>query len=90
MSAGGSLFNLRKASKEQEAVLFCDEIRKLIPNIDEFIQRFIELRRISMSSDFLESVEYSDTVSFQDVYTLVLMSLEEYTAMEEQSNTMHM
>lgn len=66
----------RRDSDKKENRIFIDEIKKIIPNIDEFTKQFIELRKNGIDFSKLK-IEDNKNITYQDISSIVATKLEE-------------
>lgn len=66
----------RRDSNKKENMIFVDEIKKIIPNIDEFSKQFIELRKKGIDFSKLK-IEDNKNITYQDISSIMRTKLEE-------------
>lgn len=57
-----------KSRDDEEAVIFLEELKKVIPNIDEFADTFIQLREARFDSTVLDNIDLAN-ISYSQVFS---------------------
>ena len=63
-----------KNSDNKENLILNDEIRRIFPKIEEFIEKFLALRQYTTSSAILENLEL-ENVSYSSIYEYISLQL---------------
>lgn len=62
-----STYIQHKASDSEESIIYVEELKKLIPNIEEFAETFKQLRVARLDSTILDNMDLS-SISFSQIY----------------------
>lgn len=81
----GEYFN-RRGSNKKENQLFIEELKKIVPNLEEFVQTFIKLRGFTTSPSLLDGLDVGNEISYQQISSLVSSSLEQYELQQTVDN----
>lgn len=68
----------RRNSDKKENQIFIEELKKLIPNLEDFAKSFIELRHFIISPTSLDGIDISNGINYHQIVSVVSSSLEQY------------
>jgi len=76
----------KRNSDKKENLIFIEELKKLIPNLEEFTNTFIKLRHFIFSPTVLDGLDVGKGISYHQISSYISSSLEQYQLQQTLDN----